>query len=157
MRGEPMASVYVETSIFGSLVERRRDVTSRYQREEATAWWEFRDRYDLYISQAVINELSAGSYPGQELALRLASIVPQLEITEEIRALSKDYRRLMIMPDREVGDALHLATACVYGVDYLVTWNCKHLANVNKTERLLAIHAQLGRPMPRIVTPPMLE
>jgi predicted nucleic acid-binding protein len=152
-----VATVYVETSVFGALVDTRRDAASRDQHEETVAWWESRDRYDLYISQAVLDELADGSYPGQEMALRLAFGIPLLEITEKVESLSDYYRSQMLMQAKQTGDAMHLAVASIYKVDYLLTWNCRHLANVNKIDRIKAIHDRLDVFTPQILTPPMLE
>ncbi len=151
-----MPSVYVETSVFGAYVEQRGDTVSRYQRSETHRWWAGRDRFDLFCPEAVLRELERAPFPGQSDAIALAKSIPSLALSDDITSIANLYRKHLIMPDEEIGDALHLALAVLHEMDFLVTWNCGHLANANKTERILTFNAKLGLLTPRIVTPPML-
>lgn len=101
----------------------------------------------------MISELHGGNYPGQSEALELAGSLQSLEITDEVLAIAESYIRHRLMPEPTSGDALHLAIASVNEVDYLLTWNIRHLANPNKLEHLGIINRRLGLLLPAIVTP----
>ena len=151
-----MASVYVETSIFGALVDDRTYLVSRYQRELSRAWWGRKSRFSLFCSLVVVAELRQGAYRGQGMAIRLAEHLPMLPVTDAVAGVAEVYRRHLAMPSRDIADSLHLAVATVHCLDFLVTWNCRHLANANKIGRIERLNARLGLLTPRIVTPPML-
>jgi predicted nucleic acid-binding protein len=76
-----------------------------------------------------------------------------LQITEDIRQIVREYIARRLMPADPSGDALHLAIASYYGCDFLATWNCKHLANANKFERIAQVNVILGLAVPALVTP----
>ena len=108
---------------------------------------------DLRTSDAVIRELSAGQYPGQEDALRLASSVVPLARTAKVVEVSDAMINQNLMPAGADGDAIHLAFACVHDCDALITWNCKHIANPNKSRHLAVICGRLALTPPNIMTP----
>jgi len=121
-------------------------------------WWdEERRDYECFISAIVIEELAAGSYPTQERCLRLVEPLPVLETTAEVGRLAAIYQAEGLMPMPPVRDALHLALASHYHLDYLLTWNCRHPANANKIPRLVRLNRDLNLSMPLLVTPAMLQ
>jgi predicted nucleic acid-binding protein len=97
--------------------------------------------------------LSRGRFPGRNDALKLVSDLELLPIVEEIEEIVTVYVSHCLMPKDAVGDALHLAVASFYGCDYLLTWNCRHLANANKYRHMRRINAMLDLIMPSLVTP----
>jgi predicted nucleic acid-binding protein len=101
-------------------------------------------------------ELERGNYPQKEKVIRLVKGVSILPIVSEIEDIVGDYLRNYLMPKTDMGDAFHLAYASFYKIDYLLTWNCNHLANVNKKEHIDAINRKLKLFIPEIITPVQL-
>jgi predicted nucleic acid-binding protein len=122
--------------------------------EVTRKWWlEMSDYYDLYISDAVIQELNNGSYPRKDEIIRLISTIPLLPLAPDLEQVVEFYISNYVMPRSLVGDALHLAYASYFDIQYLLTWNCNHLANANKRKHIRVINARLGLSTPEIVTP----
>jgi predicted nucleic acid-binding protein len=150
-------SVYVETSILSAYVDERDNIASRFQRRETIYWWRHeRNHFRLFCSELVLAELERAAFPGQRRAIKLAMSLPFLSVTDAVISAGKYYAEHRAMPRGDIGDAYHLALASVHEVDYLLTWNCKHLANVNKIEHVRTLNARLGLMMPTLLTPPML-
>jgi len=107
----------------------------------------------LYSSPAVIAELERGSLE-EEKAKRMALLngAKMLEITPDVRRVARIYVDRLLMPRDAAGDALHLALASHYGVDVLLTWNCRHLANPNNFGHIDAVNSELGLPIPLLTT-----
>ena len=101
-------------------------------------------------------ELKRGSWPGQAEAIALISGLPYVEAGDDILAVAKRYVRDRLVPASLTGDAVHLAAACMSEVDFLLTWNIRHLANPNKLTHLTVINRRMGLLTPQIVTPEML-
>ena len=146
--------VYVETSIPSFYVEGRTapDVVAR--REWTRQWWaDARERYELVTSTAVLDEL-AGDVP-ERSAQRLALVrgLPLLPVEPAIIEVVQAYIRHKVMPADPSGDALRLALASLHRCDFLVTWNCRHLANANKFGHIRRINVLLGLFVPALVTP----
>jgi predicted nucleic acid-binding protein len=110
-------------------------------------------KYELVTSEPVLEELKEGHHPSKKLVtalLRNISIVSvEIEITDIVRA----YIRHKVMPSDPVGDALHLALASYHKCDFLLTWNCNHLANANKFFHIRRVNTLLSLFTPSIVTP----
>ncbi len=151
-------SVYIETTIPNAHETDRQDPRSVAQRDDTRQWWAVqRSHYDCFTSQEVIDELAGGVFPGQEAALDLISQLPLLEINEDVKSISEVYVRERLMPGLAgQGDSLHLALASYHEVDFLLTWNIRHLANPNKHEHLVVVNRRLALLTPSIVTPEML-
>lgn len=150
-------TAYIETSIPSAFVDQRDDLTSRFQREQTRFWWKYaKTKLEIYCSEAVVDELGRQAFPGQQSALRFAKKLSFLPITDDVLGVAEIYQRHLVMPRGSMGDAVHLAIACVHEVDYLVTWNCRHLANANKIQHIQVINMRLGLLTPLMVTPPML-
>jgi len=122
--------------------------------EVTRKWWsEMSGYYDLYISDAVLQELSNGNYPRKDEIIRLVSTIPLLPLAADLEQIVEFYISNYVMPKSLVGDALHLAYASYFDIQYLLTWNCNHLANANKRKHIRVINARLGLSTPEIVTP----
>jgi len=104
----------------------------------------------------VTAELRRHKFPGQDTSLALLDAMGLLPITPEVYGVAQAYQDHLVMPRESMGDAVHLAVACVHEVNYLLTWNCRHLANANKIEHLRAINRRLGLLTPNLLTPEML-
>jgi hypothetical protein len=152
-----MASVYLETSFVSACVTERTDHASAYRREVSQEWWTTqRPKHELSISEEVLAELSHPGYPGREDALAVIREVPLLPITDEIRGLARLFVNEKVMPGPVVGDAIHVAVATFHALEFLLTWNVRHLANPNKTDHLQKVCMRVGVAPPRIVTPDLL-
>ena len=150
-----METVYIETTISSFYYEIRKEPEMVARRNWTCQWWDERGKteYDKVTSQAVIDELSRGQFPGKNEALNLISDLDLLPIVEEIEEIVSAYLSHYLMPKEAVGDALHLAMASYYGCDYLLTWNCKHLANANKYRHIRRINTIMDLVTPNLVTP----
>lgn len=147
-------SVYVETSIFSFYHERRTAPAVVAMRDWTRQWWDGnRERYDVATSTAVLAELDTGSLPHRADALAMALRLPAIPVADEIREIVEVYINHRVMPNDPVGDALHLALASFHKFDYLLTWNCEHLANANKFGHIRRVNALLGLHVPMLVTP----
>lgn len=152
-----MARVYVETSFASFCVTARDDAASIYRRQVSEDWWDSqRSKHVLFVSEEVLEELSHPEFARHDAALQMLSEVPVLPTTEEVRGLARILVRDKVMPQPIAGDAIHVAVATVYGMDYMLTWNVRHLANVNKAEHLTVICRRVGYVPPRILTPDLL-
>ena len=149
--------VYVETTIPSAYVSTRTDPSSVHRRELTRAWWADQSaRYDVWISEAVVLELTQGDWPGKAAALELVDPLQRVAVTEEAANIARRYVLERLVPGDLQGDALHLAVACIYEFDFLLTWNIRHLANPNKLAHLTVINRRLGLLTPQVVTPEML-
>lgn len=124
------------------------------RREWTREWWD--DHlvdYEAFTSEAVIEELEGGSFSRKEATLKLVDGLPLLDINEPVADIVATYISHHVMPNDPAGDALHLAIASFHKCDFLVTWNCRHLANANKFGHIRRINTLLGLFVPAIVTP----
>lgn len=146
--------VYIETSIPSFYYETRPAPEMVARRNWTRQWWrEQRENYDLVTSLAVIEELKEGSHPRKSEVLKLAETLPLLPMEDEVISIVNQYIRRKIMPANPRGDALHLALASYNRCHFLITWNCRHLANANKFEHIRRINLQLGLFNPILTTP----
>ena len=107
----------------------------------------------MVISPAVVDELERGDYPTKADVLELIEGLPLLEVTEDIEDVVTAYIFHKVMPKDPGGDALHLALASYYHCHFLLTWNCKHLANANKFEHIRHVNTLIGLFVPIMTTP----
>lgn len=146
--------VYIETSIPSYYYEIRNDPESVTKRSWTVEWWDNHLlHYEPATSPAVLDELERGSYPAKDKLIKLVEGLPLLEINEEITDIIETYITHKLMPKNPVGDALHLALASYHHCHFLLTWNCKHLANANKFEHIRHINTMLGLFVPILTTP----
>ena len=148
-------SVYLETSFFSFYHDERPQSARR--RQITQDWWNIeRHRYELVTSYVTLVETAEPVYPTWEQVHAMASKVALLQNTPDISGIVQVYMDHSLMPAGDTADAIHLASASFHGVDYLLTWNCKHLANANKYEHIQAIHLRLGLMTPMLITPEQL-
>ena len=123
--------VYLETSVVSYLVGRlSRDVVVLGNQELTREWWSSRrGEYSLFISEVVIGEASIGDAELASQRLALANNLPVLAVTEEAERLAPLLLKAAGLAPNAETDALHMAVAAVHGMDYLLSWNCKHIAN----------------------------
>lgn len=149
-------TVYIETTIPSYYCDARSSLAADIERTRE--WWD-RERtgYTCFTSSVVLDELSEGQYPTQQSCLDLMADLPLLALTPEVVEISMVYQNTQVMPAPPIRDALHVALAAYYKLDYLLTWNCRHLANANKFRHLDLVNARLGLASPRIITPDLLR
>ena len=150
-----MATVYLETTIPSYLAAHpSRDLVVAGHQQVTHDWWRTApERFDLYVSEAVLHEIRAGDPDAVTRRLAYVAGVPILELNDDVRALVEVYEKRLGLVGRARADVPHFAFAVSYEMDYLVTWNCTHIANGEMIRRLLDVNATLNRFTPLIVTP----
>lgn len=150
-----METVYLETTFISYLVARPSgDLLVAAHQKTTQDWWAFRrDQFTCLISQVVIDEASAGD--PNEVQKRLAAIgsLASLDVTREAQALARAIMASGVLPSAAARDAAHVAVAAFHGIDYLLTWNCKHLANAQIMRKIDRVCGDGGYRMPIICTP----
>ncbi len=148
------SKVYVETSIPSFYYEVRTEPDMVARRNWTREFWTVAEKeYELVTSAAVIEELEGGEYPGQQDAIELTSRLKFLDLRPEIADIVHAYINHKLMPADPSGVALHLAVASYYKCDFLLTWNCSHLANANKFGHIRRLNVMLRFSVPMLVTP----
>jgi hypothetical protein len=147
--------VYVETSVISYLTSRMsRDLIVAGHQQITQEWWtNRRDKFELFVSQTVLEETAGGDQEAAQQRLSAIESLPLLEITEEAIALAKELVRVGPLPEKAAVDALHIALAVLNRVDYLLTWNCKHLANAALRSRIERVCRARGYDPVIICTP----
>ncbi len=152
-----MARVYLETSFISACVSTRDDPSSLARHATSLEWWSTqRPLHEVFTSAEVIGELDAAEWPGRTAALALAATLPAVALTPAVAALAGLLVRERVMPGPVQGDAVHVAAAVVHGMDYLLSWNVRHLANLRKLRHLHTVCAREGLRPPLIVVPDLL-
>jgi len=146
-------TLYLETSVVGAYLDNgepfRRDLTIR--------WWENElDEYQAFSSQLVRRELERMPEPHRSSYLNLVKPLDELELTDEVAILADGYIDRGIFHRKYIADAVHVALASFHKIDYIVTWNFGHLANVRKQARLRLFNTSAGFFSPVIITPEFL-
>jgi len=147
--------VYLETTIPSYLASRpSRDLIIAAHQQITREWWENRSHsFEIYISQLVVDEASAGDPVAARQRLRVVQAVPLLDITPEVAELASDILASGVMPRKAATDAAHIAIATVHAMDFLVTWNCVHIANAAIAKPLGSVCRKRGYECPVICTP----
>lgn len=148
-------SVYVETTIPSYLTAWRSPELVMAANQEATrSWWETsRPRFELFVSAIVSQEASGGDPEAASRRIAVIAGLPDLDVSEEVEHLAARLLSGAALPQSAKTDALHIAVAAVHGMDYLLTWNCKHIANAAMRPRIEAICRAAGYEPPVICTP----
>ena len=153
------AAVYIETSIVSYLTARpSRDLLVAAHQQLTVAWWEQqRSHYDLFTSQVVLAEARAGDPEAAQRRIAVLEHLPLLDVTDTAIMLAAALVSGQALPAQAAQDALHIAVTCVHGVEYLLTWNCAHLANARLRSRIEQVCRDAGYIPPIICTPEELE
>jgi predicted nucleic acid-binding protein len=149
-----MKRVYIETTIPSFYFEARTGSEMVARRDWTRMWWkDALSRYELVTSAPVVEELSRGEFGARGDCLRLIQGLPLVPVEAAVAEIVQAYIAHKVMPRHPVGDALHLALASYHRCDFLVTWNCRHLANANKFDHIRRVNGLLGLFVPALVTP----
>jgi predicted nucleic acid-binding protein len=147
--------VYLETSVVSYLAARpSRDVVIAAHQEVTRQWWaERRPAFDLLVSELVREEAERGDAEAAEKRMAIVEGIPILETTDMAVSLAEQLVVGGPIPRGSAADALHIALAAAHGIDYLLTWNCKHLANAARRNTIAALVEDAGYACPVICTP----
>jgi hypothetical protein len=148
-------SIYIETSIISYLTSRpSRDLVIAAHQQITHEWWERRRKlYEVYASQLVLTEAEKGDKQVSAKRLNALQDILLLELKQEAVELSTTFIQRKAVSEKLGEDMLHIAIATVYGLDYLLTWNCKHIANAEIQKSIRKISIDEGYEMPIICTP----
>ena len=154
-----MEKVYLETSFVSYLVARRsRDLIMSARQQLTIDWWENeRSNYELYISEMVLREARDGD--PDEVAKRLNAVagLPLVDLTDEIAQLADQLLSRGILPTKAARDAVHIAAATFHRMNYLLTWNFKHIANAHVRKMVDRVFQTAGYETPVICTVEEME
>ena len=148
-------TVYIETSILGYLTARStKNLILAANIEVTKEWWNTRrEQFALYISQVVLEEVARGDAEMASKRMDILRDFPLLEVNQSVQSLATLFLAKTNLPAKAADDALHIAVATFYGLDYLLTWNCKHIANAQIQKKLTQISVEAGYELPTICTP----
>ena len=147
--------VYLETTIPSYLAAwLNRDLIMASHQQTTREWWNTRrEDFELFVSQFVIDEVGVGDPDAARRRLEALVNVPLLDPSEEVHALADELMKCVPLPAKAAADALHIAIATINGMDYLLTWNCKHIANAALRPSIEAVCRENGYEPPVICTP----
>jgi hypothetical protein len=150
-----MDIVYVETSIVSHVTARpSSDIQIAALQHQARRWWSTeRSNFEIVTSQLVIDEASAGDPTAAAERLKLLDGLPTVRIDDDVRNLARAIVSASIMPPKAAADALHVAAAAAARVQYLLTLNCKHIANAHELPRVYRLLQEHGFGQLLICTP----
>jgi hypothetical protein len=148
-------TVYLETSVIGYLAMRGSNMLRVAANQQTTRdWWENdRERFDLFVSRFVIDECSHGDPAAARERLVYIQDVPLLEEPNEVASLAKSLLARVPLPEKAATDATHIAIAATNGIQFLLTWNCKHIANPSFRSAIERVCREMGYEVPVICTP----
>ena len=149
------STLYLETTIPSYLTAKpSRDIIQTARQQITSEWWDKRlNNFDIYISQVVIDEASEGDSIASRKRIEAVKTFPLLEITEKVINLADKIIIEKIIPEKAVRDALHIAVATSHEMSFLLSWNCKHIANAEIIKRLIKTVTDEGFELPVICTP----
>ena len=148
-------SVYLETSFISYLTARpSRDLIVAGHQAITAEWWENRRHdFELFISPVVYEEVSRGDPQAATKRIAMLSGIISLEMSESVFQFANLLINNQTVPEQELRDALHIAAACVNGITYLLTWNCRHIANAEKRGEIDQLCIEHNYVSPIICTP----
>lgn len=152
---DALPSVYVETSVLSYLAARpSNNLIVAAQQELTREWWTLgSSSYRLVLSKFVLDEIARGNPTAAERRLKFASGLPLLEVDDDVMRLSSNFLERGIIPPKGEIDSAHIAVAARHEIDYLLTWNCRHIANASIQRRLATLASEEGYELPIICTP----
>jgi len=145
-------SVYIETTVVSYLTAwLSRDLIRAAHQQITQEWWQQRrEDFEIYVSEFVISEASADAAEKRLAALENIAL---LDVNSGVENLAKKLIADKALPPKAVTDALHIAVAAIHGIDYLLSWNCKHIANAEMQGAIEKVCEEQGCKCPKICTP----
>jgi len=147
--------VYIETTIVSYLTGKpSRNLIIAAKQEITRSWWENeKENYELFVSEFVMKEAVLGDISASDLRMQKLQNIPLIVTEDKVLELGKAILEAGLIPQTYSDDAMHISVASVNGIDYLLTWNCKHIANANIKKKLMKLITGMGYAMPIICTP----
>lgn len=146
--------VFLETSVISYLTALpSRDIVHAAHQQITREWWEKRGRFELYVSQAVLVEARRGDSDAAARRIAATEGIPVLAVTGEASDLAERFLQATALPAKAAIDAVHIAVAVVNGMDYLLTWNCTHIANAKIRWKIEEVCRNVELRPPVICTP----
>ena len=147
--------IYIETTIPSYLTARpSRDIVQAARQQLTREWWDVERRnYDLCISQIVLDEVAAGDAEAAQRRMAVIDTLPLLDLTFEVDGLAETIIQSGLLPVSASRDAVHIAVTAVHQVHFLLTWNCRHIANATIFRDLQHVIMSAGYDVPVICTP----
>ena|SRR5436309_11735341 len=148
-------TVYIETSIISYLAAYpSRDLITAAHQQITHTWWQVRrPEFSIFVSQVVLDESAAGDSQMASKRLEILTNVPLLEVTPEVAELAATLIMRLPLPPRAGADAAHIAVAAYHGMNFLLTWNCRHIANAVLRPKIEKICREQGYSAPVLCTP----
>jgi hypothetical protein len=150
-----METLYLETTFISYLVARpSQDAIVAGHQQTTQQWWvNRRAAFNCFVSPVVTQEASSGDPSEAQKRLAVISNLPLLQMTPDVQSLIREITSAGILPPNAFADAAHVAVATIHRIDFLLTWNCKHLANAQIAKQIRLVCDRLGFAMPTICTP----
>ncbi|MDD5674000.1 MAG: type II toxin-antitoxin system VapC family toxin [Chitinivibrionales bacterium] len=150
-----MKKVYLETSIISFLTGKpSSNLLSAAWQNITNEWWENRRAvFDLYSSELVIEEAGQGDLSASKKRLAILKGIPLLEVNDAVSHLSMKLITPGALPKKAINDALHISIATIHKMDYLLTWNCRHIDNAEIKPKMRGLLMKYGYVCPEICTP----
>src|SRR6266566_5950420 len=147
--------IYIESTIPSYVVARpARDLLQAARQQLTRDWWDLkRAKHELFTLQVVLDEITEGEAVMARQRLKLLRGLPLLEPTGAANELGREILHSGLLPAWADGDAAHIALATVHEMDILLTWNCRHIANVTIQQRLRRLAEHSGYTLPSLATP----
>lgn len=147
--------IYIESTIPSYVVARpARDLIQAARQQLTRDWWDLqREKHELFTSQVVLDEIAAGEPAMAQRRLELMAGISLVDLTPDAESLADAVLRSGLIPADADGDAAHIALASTHGLDMLLTWNCRHIANAAIVGRLRRLVETQGHKLPEIYTP----
>lgn len=148
-------TVYLETSVIGYLSMRTSSLARVAADQQITHdWWDnYRHQYDLCVSRFVISECSKGDPVAAQERLVYFNDIPLVPVSENVELLAESLMVDVPLPAKAEYDAFHISVSAVNGIQYLLTWNCKHIANPSLRPHIERVCREMGHALPIICTP----
>ena len=150
-----MKSVYIESSVISYITARpSRDLVTSARQAITIEWWEtYRDLFDVFISELVLEEIGTGDLQAASNRLAIVENIPVLVATDSAKELAKALIAENAIPASSAEDALHISIAAVQGIDFLLTWNFKHINNANIRDKITQVVNRLNFRSPILCSP----
>ena len=146
--------VYLETSVISYVTALpSRDLIVAAHQQITRDWWSNRQRFELLISDAVLEEIARGDHAAARRRIVAVEGLAILSATSSAQSLARGFLQAAAMPPKAAIDAAHVAIAATHGADFLLTWNCTHIANAAIREKIDAVCRSAGFRSPVICTP----
>ena len=150
----PKSKVYIETTIVSYLLASpSADLIQAAHQQLTRNWWAGRNRFDLFVSRAVVAEAERGAQDAAARRVEALRGIPNLQFSRNVAALARRLMQSGTLPPKARLDAAHVAVAAVNGMDYLLTWNLRHLANATLRGKIEGVCRDAGTVPPIICTP----